>query len=72
MLYAIRKLFRTRYLIEINYKSGTRKRFWVYNFKINGGNFVWETVNMDNRPMMMGVDSVESVWQITLKNNFLF
>ncbi len=58
---------RTKYLIEINYKSGIQKQFWVYDFKAKNGTWTWTSVHEDNKPVIMNVDEVESVWQIGYK-----
>lgn len=58
-------MFRMKHLIEINYKSGIQKQFWVYDFTAKGGlsHLTWESVTED-RPIVMNVDEVESVWKI--------
>lgn len=58
-------MFRKKYLLEINYKSGTRKRFWVYTYTIRNGlqSVEWTSVD-EHKPVTMNVDEVESIWQI--------
>lgn len=58
---------RTRYLVEVNYKSGIQKQFWVYKFSINDGEYTWQAVDDSNKPLLMNVDEVESVWQVGYK-----
>ena len=58
---------RTKYLIEVNYKSGIQKRFWVYEFEIKNGTYTWQHVDDANKPMLMNVDEVESIWQVGYK-----
>jgi hypothetical protein len=58
-------MFRAKHLIEVNYKSGIQKRFWVYKFTASGGlsEVTWEPVD-ENRPMIMNIDEVESIWKV--------
>lgn len=56
---------REKFLIEVNYKSGIQKQFWVYKFRINDGQWTWDPVDpTNNSPILMNVDEVESVWQV--------
>lgn len=56
---------RTKYKVRINYKSGHSEEFWVYRFTVNkNGSIEWETVNPKIRPIDMGVDKIESIWQV--------
>lgn len=60
-------MFRTKYRIEVNYKSGIQKRFWVYEFSIENGTWTWKHIDDCNKPILMNVDEVESVWQVGYK-----
>jgi hypothetical protein len=60
------KMFRTKILIQVNYKSGISMQFWVYKFTITDGEYRWESVNL-NRPILLAIDEVESVWQLRVK-----
>jgi len=60
-------MFRTRYQLEVNYKTGIQKRFWVYKFTITHGEWTWISVSDSNKPIVLGVDEVESVWQVGYK-----
>lgn len=53
-----------RYLLRINYKSGISEEFWVTEFAISNGNWTWKSMSGVHHPILMGVDAVESVWQL--------
>lgn len=52
------------YNLRIVYKSGYQHDFEVYKFEVKGGSWSWESVNETNKPLMLGVDNIESVWTI--------
>lgn len=60
-------MFTKKYLLEINYKSGTRKRFWVKNFTVRNGleSVEWTSIG-DHKPVTMNIDEVESIWQVRI------
>jgi hypothetical protein len=60
-------MFKNKYLLEVNYKSGIQKQFWVYKFSISDGEWSWTSVDSANSPIKLNVDEVESVWQVGLK-----
>jgi len=56
------------YLIQINYKSGLKERFWTTSFNmeyISGGIGRISCVfsNHTNKSLHFGIDEIESVWQ---------
>jgi hypothetical protein len=57
-----------RMLVHINYKSGIQESFWVYYFykRLNKGGGLyglnWVNVNSYNKPFVICVDEIESVW----------
>lgn len=55
---------KTKYLIQVNYKSGISMEFWVYYFRFKDNEYSWEAAHDDNKPLFLGVDNIESVWQI--------
>lgn len=55
---------RTKYLIQLNYKSGKSMKFWCYSFTIKNGDYSWESIGTKKRALLLGVDEIESVWQI--------
>lgn len=70
MLRALKKLFRPKFLVQVNYKSGISMKFWVYEFSISntaGLKFEWIACSVVNRPVLLNVDCVESVWQLRVK-----
>lgn len=62
--------FEEQFLVRILYKSGNSQAFWATKFSIKtaaGGGFTYEWTTADPgyvRPVMMGVDEVEAVWQL--------
>jgi len=61
-------IFKTRFLIQVNYNSGISVKFWAYEFNYEkapstGVTFSWQSVN-HTRPILLNADGVESVWQI--------
>lgn len=50
--------------IRMRYKSGASEDFWVKSFSYNDGEWSWESLKSGNRPIKMGVDDIESVWQV--------
>ena len=53
--------------IRIVYKSGYTHDFEVYEFKINGGSYRWESVSDDNKPILLGADDIAAVFQIGVR-----
>lgn len=52
--------------VQINYKSGQSMVIEVDNFTINKGPGLraeWE--NATPRPLLLGVDEIESIWELT-------
>lgn len=64
-------MFRTKFLIQVNYKSGISMQFWAYKFSIVDGEWSWSSVN-PNRPLLLNIDEVESVWQMRAKRFGIF
>ena len=66
-------LFRPRYKVRVNYKSGISEDFWCFKFDINNGgdSFKWESCKV-RRPLLLGVDNIESVYVLREKNWWLF
>ena len=56
-------MFKTKFLIQVNYKSGNSMQFWVYKFNVRDDKWTWESVSSP-KPVLLNVDEVESVWQI--------
>lgn len=59
----LKQLFRHKFLVHITYKSGVQKAFWAYDFTIKNGEWNWDAAYQDNKPLLLGVDEIESVWQ---------
>lgn len=55
------------YKLRINYKSGIQEEFWCSDFKIDGDTYTWVSKNDTMKPVKIGVDCVESVWQVDYK-----
>ena len=67
--------FRTQVVLaEINYKSGISRRFYVSNLEVKWGSdkrVEWNSL-CDDRPVVMNVDEIESVWQVKGWTKFTF
>ena len=63
------------FLIEVNYRSGNKERFWVTEFSINEGLYDWKTVDNGRsvkHPVILGVDDIESVFQLEFTDKETF
>jgi len=49
-------------LVEIVYKSGVTKEFWCKKFTISNGIFEWISTSGIQKPVLLNVDEVGSVW----------
>ena len=55
------------YLIRVNYKSGHSEELWYKKFTIRSETYEWETSDPVRRPLLIGVDDIESVWQLEVR-----
>lgn len=55
------------YKVKIIYKSGASKEFWVKDFSCVNGTYTWEPLFITDKPVILGVDNIESVWQTDLE-----
>ena len=62
--------FKTLFTIRIVYKSGYTHDFEVYEFNIKNGNWTWKTADADNTPVLLGVDDIAAVWQLSSRKKF--
>jgi hypothetical protein len=55
---------RPQFEVTINYKSGISQKFWVTEFErdVNGWHS-WTPVDEANKPILLGAENIESVWQ---------
>lgn len=67
-------LFRTKFLIRVNYTSGLSQDFWVsefsYKFNSSGRTLEWKHVN-GTKPLFINVEAIESLWTIKTRRNIL-
>ena len=54
------------YTIQINYKSGISMQAEFKSFSVKNGAYSWETYG-DKGPVILGVDNIESIWQISVR-----
>ena len=54
------------YTVQINYKSGISMQAEFKSLSVNSGTYSWETYG-ENGPVVLGVDNIESVWQISVR-----
>ena len=55
------------YTIQINYKSGISMTAEFTEFSVKGGTYSWKSYNLDNRPYLLGADSIESIWRVGIR-----
>lgn len=53
-----------KYKVRVNYKSSKTQEFWCYNFKVWNGEFSWEPSSDKCKPVILGVDNIESIYQV--------
>lgn len=62
-------IFQNEFKIKIIYKSGAVHEFWTSKFETETGadgitSAVWKTVGTKNKPIVLGVNDIASVWQV--------
>jgi hypothetical protein len=62
----------TVFIVTVNYKSGNKETFRAksiaYAFSPGGGRKLeWEGIDGEYRPLLIGVDDIESVWYAPVK-----
>lgn len=58
--------------LKVQYKSGTVHTFETYSFTISGGTWTWDSVSQENKPLLLGIDNVEAVWQVGVRHVIKF
>ena len=53
--------------VRVNYKSGIQEEFWCEKFSIKGAQYSWTYADKGMNPIKIGVDDIESVWQVGVK-----
>jgi hypothetical protein len=65
----------TKFLVEINYKSGIQKRFWCYSFTKNDRGVSYHACtqhrSIDLYSSDLLKDSIESIWTLEAKRGLL-
>ena len=64
--------FTNIFKVRIVYKSGYTHDFEVYSFTVKGNNYTWESVNPNNKPIVLGADEIAAVYQIGSRKKFSF
>lgn len=64
--------FKDIFKVRIVYKSGYTHDFEVYSFTVKGSNYSWESVNPNNKPIVLGADEIAAVYQIGIRKKFSF
>ena len=55
------------YTVQINYKSGISMQAEFKSFSVKKDTYSWESYG-DKGPIILGVDNIESVWQISVRD----
>lgn len=68
----IKNLLTTKYLVEINYKSGIKKRLWFYYFQFTtvGPSITITYLTVRQKILFLGVDYIESCYVVRTKKRF--
>ena len=75
LLWSCAFFLKRRMLIRINYKTGIQEEFWVYYFwkYVKASNDTtqvkWVPVTL-NKPFMLGLNDVESIWIVEARGLF--
>jgi hypothetical protein len=69
--------FEEQHLVRILYKSGNSQEFWVTKFTIKTGyggaqTYEWASAVPGFKPVSLGIDHVEAVWQMGTRKRFKF
>ena len=64
-------LIKQQFLIQVNYKSGSKERFWCNEFSVKSGYWNWESADDADKPLLLNPDNVESVWEKGVRYKFL-
>jgi hypothetical protein len=64
-------LFKSKIKIRILYKSGNSHEVWVTRFVIENGTWSWTSADSNLRPIFLGVDEIEAVFQVDVRVNWL-
>ena len=54
------------YTVQINYKSGISMQAEFKSFSVKKETYSWESYG-DKGPVILGVDNIESIWQISVR-----
>ena len=62
-----------KYKIRVNYKSGNSEEFWTWRFSWdrNGNQATWAHCDDSQKPILLGVEEVESIWQVGYSRGIL-
>lgn len=58
--------------LKVQYKSGTVHTFETYSFSIDRGTWSWDSVSQYNKPLLLGIDNIEAVWQVGARHVIKF
>lgn len=62
-------LLKTKFKIKILYRSGNSQSFWVYDYHIHDGKHEWTPSSDSGRPIIIGVNDIEAVYQVAARMN---
>lgn len=64
--------FKDIFKIRVVYKSGYTHDFEVYSFKYKDGEYYWESVSANNKPILLGASEIAAIYQIGSRKKFSF
>ena len=53
--------------VQINYKFGISMQVEFKSFSVKNGTYSWVSCG-DKGPLILGVDNIESIWQISVRD----
>ena len=67
-------LGRSKFKIRIMYKNGNCHSQWFTKFKTNQDliSAEWNTADQNIKPLVMGIEAVEAVWQVDYRVNLFY
>lgn len=66
--FKLQKQFKAR----IVYKSGYTHDFWSSSFSITGDTYSWDAVEINNRPIKLGVEDIAAVYQVGTRTRIIW
>lgn len=60
------------FTVRIVYKSGYVHDFECTKFSVKNGTYHWNSVNDDNKPVVLGADDIAAIWQVGVRKKIMW